>query len=241
MASLKRMLAAPFLNQALKLKKHINASKSTVDYALLKNPKAAGSKNYPVIIRNSKVDNIAFGEGCRFFSCVAEGKVELGRFVTLAGPAVKVCGNVNGVSIGSFTSIGANTVIQEGEHDYTRLTTYFINRNVFKNKTPEEVSKGKINIQEGVWIGSNCVVLGGVTIGRGAVIGAGSVVTRDVPAYAICVGSPARVVKYRFSEETIEKIEKLKWWEMTENELKRNKDLFKKDFSLYLDEIIKAR
>lgn len=63
-----------------------------------------------------------------------------------------------------------------------------------------------------VWIGDNAVVLTGVTVGNGVVIGAGSVVTKDVPDFAIVVGNPARIVRYRFSPEIIERIGVLKWW-----------------------------
>ncbi len=229
MATIKRKIASPILNYMLKAKKHIIVSDSSVDYALLKNVNAAGTKEYPVTINGSKIGNIEFGEGCRFFDCVCHGTVRLGRFVTFAGPGVKVCGNVEGISIGSFTSVGANVTIQEGEHNTSKITTYFINRNVIKNRVPEETSKGKIVICEDVWIGSNSTVLSGVTIGRGAVVGAGSVVTRDIPPYAICIGAPAKVMRYRFDATAIEKIEKSKWWEMSTDEMKKFHKLFESE------------
>lgn len=231
-----KKIAIPFLNIALKNKKNVCVSgNSNVDYGLLKSERVKATETYPATITNSTVGNISFEEGCRFFDCVCLGKVQLGRFVTLAGPGVKVCGNVDGIEIGSFTSIGANVVIQEGEHDYERLTTYFVNRNILKNNKKEEVTKGKITIQEGVWIGSNSVILSGVTIGRGAVIGAGSVVTKDVPPYSICVGSPCKEVKKRFSEDVIEKIENSRWWEMSTEEIKNKAQLFEgREFAKYL-------
>ena len=64
-------------------------------------------------------------------------------------------------------------------------------------------------IEKGAWIGCNVTILKGVTIGTGAVIGAGSLVTKSIPPYAIAVGSPARVVKCRFTEDEIEKHEKI--------------------------------
>lgn len=64
-----------------------------------------------------------------------------------------------------------------------------------------------------VWIGSGAMVLNGVTIGDGAVVGAGAVVTKDVPPYAVVGGNPAHIIKYRFSEKTIEKLLELKWWD----------------------------
>ena len=73
----------------------------------------------------------------------------------------------------------------------------------------EAVSKGPIIIGDDVWIGMDSLILSGVTVGRGSVIGARSVVTKDVPPYAIVAGNPARIIKYRFSEEMIDKLSSL--------------------------------
>ena len=77
-----------------------------------------------------------------------------------------------------------------------------------------------------VWIGSNVLLLNGVTIGDGAIIGAGAVVTKDVPAYSIVGGVPAKLIRYRFTEEERTKLEKLKWWDKSEEWLKKNADKF---------------
>ena len=63
-----------------------------------------------------------------------------------------------------------------------------------------------------MWIGDGAVILSGVTIGNGAVIGARAVIAKDVPAYAIVVGNPAKVVRYRFEPAQIEALERLAWW-----------------------------
>ena len=75
-------------------------------------------------------------------------------------------------------------------------------------------------------IGAGVMVMGEVTIGNGAVIGAGAIVTKDVPPYAIVAGVPATIIRYRFSEDLIKDLEKLKWWNMPENVLKNNVELF---------------
>lgn len=72
-----------------------------------------------------------------------------------------------------------------------------------------------------VWIGQNAAILPGVHIGDGAIIGANAVVSKDVPPYAIAVGNPAIVKKYRFDEETIDLLLKLKWWDKNIEEVKR--------------------
>lgn len=69
-----------------------------------------------------------------------------------------------------------------------------------------------VTIGHGVWIGAQVMIAGGVNIGHGAIVGARSVVTKDVPPYAIVVGSPARVVRLRFSERNIERLLALQWW-----------------------------
>lgn len=70
----------------------------------------------------------------------------------------------------------------------------------------------QIVIGNDVWIGRNVMIMGGVKIGNGAVIGANAVVAKNIPPYAIAVGNPARVIKYRFDEETIKKMLAVKWW-----------------------------
>ncbi len=79
-----------------------------------------------------------------------------------------------------------------------------------------------------VWIGQDVVIKGGVKIGDGAVIGARSVVTRDVPPYAVVAGVPAKVIKYRFEQEKIDFLEKLQWWNWTPEEIYQNLDRLKK-------------
>lgn len=108
------------------------------------------------------------------------------------------------LTIGNFCSIAGETkFILSGEHDYHRFSTFPFSRTIL-NKEPESISKGPIVLEDDVWIGYGCIILSGVRIGRGAVIGAGSVVTKDVPPYAIFVGN--RVVKYRFSDDIIERL-----------------------------------
>ena len=82
--------------------------------------------------------------------------------------------------------------------------------------------KGNIIIQNDVWIGAKSTIMSGVKISNGSVVGAGSVVTKDVPPFAIVVGNPAKVVKYRFTEEQIEKLLSIAWWNWDEQKIRDN-------------------
>ena len=74
------------------------------------------------------------------------------------------------------------------------------------------IASKKTTIGNDVWIGSNAIIIAGVKIGNGAIIGAGAVVTKDVPDYAVVGGVPARIIKYRFDPETINKLQQIQWW-----------------------------
>lgn len=91
----------------------------------------------------------------------------------------------------------------------------------------ELVSRGELVIGNDVWVGQNAVILPNVkSIGDGAVIGAGAVVTKDVPDFAVVVGNPAKIVKYRFSEEMQRKIKASKWWDKDIQELQKDLNEF---------------
>tara|TARA_B110000977_G_scaffold201306_1_gene295260 strand:+ start:2606 stop:3157 length:552 start_codon:yes stop_codon:yes gene_type:complete len=82
--------------------------------------------------------------------------------------------------------------------------------------------KGDINVGNDVWIGAMSTIMSGITIGDGAIVGAGSTVTKDVPPFAIVAGNPGKIVKYRFTEEQIEKLLQISWWNWEENKIKEN-------------------
>ena len=84
------------------------------------------------------------------------------------------------------------------------------------------VNKDKLKIGNDVWIGYEAVILSGVTIGDGAIIGARAVVTKDVPSYTIVGGVPAKPIRKRFDEETIQKLKEIRWWDWEEERIKKN-------------------
>ena len=109
--------------------------------------------------------------------------------------------------IGNNCSIsGRSNFLLGGNHNYKYISTYPYKNKLLGIKEPEAFSKGPIIVEDEVWIGDEALILSGVTIHKGAIIAAGSVVTKDVPAYSIVAGNPAVVIKYRFPKEIIEKI-----------------------------------
>jgi len=127
-------------------------------------------------------------------------------------------------SIGRYCSIAPGVVIGDGEHPTDWLSTHpfqwgvdtWLSKEEQKaNAFPKRTGKPKLKIGNDVWIGAGATILPGLTVGDGAVVAAGAVVTRDVPPYAIVGGVPARIIRYRFSSETIVRLLALKWWQFT--------------------------
>jgi acetyltransferase-like isoleucine patch superfamily enzyme len=146
--------------------------------------------------------------------------VEIGRHTYgLAKSSFWASHEKSPVRIGSFCSVGPGVLfVCAGEHRIDTATTYPL-RIVAKEirNGAETFSKGPTTVGHDVWFGARCIVLSGVTIGNGAVVGAGSVVTRDIPPYAIAVGNPARVIRYRFSPEVIERLQSSQWWNWSDD------------------------
>lgn len=115
------------------------------------------------------------------------------------------------LEIGNYVSIGPNVTFALGGNHYTNtITTFPFKVKYFDEKEPEALTKGKIIVEDDVWIGMNVLILSGVRIGKGAVIGAGAVVAKDIPAYAIVIGNPAKILKYRFPESIQNKVSKIR-------------------------------
>ncbi len=144
-------------------------------------------------------------------------------FVELDADAAVVCN----IHIGRYTSIAKDTILMiDYDHDYRRICQGHISGATYPR--PEFIRrKGQIVIMNDCWIGEGSTIMSGVTIGNGAVVDARSVVTKDVPPYAIVAGNPAIVIGYRFSEEQIKALNEIRWWNWDEAKVRSNaEDLY---------------
>lgn len=128
------------------------------------------------------------------------------------------------LSIGRFTSIANHVTVVLGNHRMDALTTYpFKTLGRFwptaASVNADHQSKGDVVIGNDVWIGQGVTILSGVRVGDGAVLGAQSVVSKDVPPYAVVAGNPARVLRYRFDESTVQRLLALRWWDWPQDQI----------------------
>jgi acetyltransferase-like isoleucine patch superfamily enzyme len=166
--------------------------------------------------------------------------VNIGRNTSINGPNTNLISYLNAIRIGNYCSIAEGVLFQEYNHNFKRPSTYFFEKNIFRTKQITDVSsKGEIIVGNDVWIGAHSLILSGANIGNGAIIGANSVVIGEIPSYAIAVGSPAKVIKYRFKPEIISQLEKIEWWNWSEEKVLLNKEFFLRDINESTIEAIK--
>lgn len=165
-------------------------------------------------------------EGSRVLSNSDLRNVVIGRY--------SYCGyrcQINNCTIGSFCSISDTVVIGRAEHQIQLVSTspvFVTGNNTLRANfaSHPSVESKKTIIGSDVWIGVGAIIRAGVRVGDGAVIGAGSVVTKDVPPYSIFAGAPAKEIRKRFDEETIEALLAIRWWEWPSDRIISNGDAF---------------
>lgn len=198
--------------------------------------------------KNQLQEHFAIGKNVTLRKC------HLGDYTRIANYAA-----VNNTSIGDYSAIGRYSKITHSEigkfcaiswdcsinaisHPYDHLSisafAYVPYVGGFVEKRVQ--THQKVIIKNDVWIGANSVIMPGVTIGNGAIIGAGAVVTKDVPDYAIVVGVPAKILRYRFDETMIATLLELKWWDQERDVLQQNIELWQRPLDQETLEILKA-
>jgi acetyltransferase-like isoleucine patch superfamily enzyme len=141
---------------------------------------------------------------------------------TYGEPKILHWGESATLKVGAFCSIAENvTIFLGGNHRTDWITTYPfpIFRESAKAIIGHPATRGDVVIGNDVWVGANATIMSGVRIGDGAVIGASSVVTRDVPSYGIVAGNPARLIRLRFSDDEIACLIEISWWNWSDTQL----------------------
>lgn len=135
--------------------------------------------------------------------------------MTIAFPSYSQTQTEN-TEVGRFTSIAAGVSFANIDNhpciQFPKVVSTYPFAEMLKLDYPISSNKGVIKIGNDVWIGVSVYILNGVTIGDGAIVAAYSVVTKDVPPFALVAGNPAKIKKYRFSKEIREKLLKIQWW-----------------------------
>ena len=179
-------------------------------------------------IKNSEIDSTA-----KVYEKSALNKVKLGRYSYVGKNT-----NITDAKIGSFCSIGAGCQIGGGVHPTSMVSTSPV---FLKGKSAVGYNFGSleyepsitVTIENDVWIGSGVFIKAGVKIGSGAIVGAHAVVTHDVEPYTIVAGVPACVVRKRFDDDIIQKLEDIKWWDWSDERIKKYSEYFDDPIKLF--------
>jgi acetyltransferase-like isoleucine patch superfamily enzyme len=172
----------------------------------------------------ARFSNCRFGSYNTLYDSVLLVNVTLGDFSYVAANS-----KIHNTEIGKFSCIGPESIIGLGKHpshDFASVHPIFYSplcqAQITYASHPFFEEFAQIQIGNDVWIGARAIILGGVTIGDGAIVGAGAVVTKDVPAYAVVGGVPAKILRYRFEPTEIDFLKQFKWWDRDIDWLREN-------------------
>ncbi len=181
-----------------------------------------GRKRFPqALIFGDVHPDANIGDGVWIpYATRVDSSCNIGRYSYIMPPC-----HLHSVTIGNFCSIGEGCSFLSTQHNPAAFSTFpFARRLAMHNMNfpamfEESINRGPIEIGHDVWIGANSTIMGGISIGTGAIVGAGAVVTKDVAPYSVVAGVPARVISNRFDDATIEKLLESNWWEWPLDEI----------------------
>ena len=201
-------------------------------------------ENIIVSLRN---ENVKVGWMSNVKNSVFEGKNRIGNNSVMTdsslarGSYIGDNCHFSGVSIGRYCSIGSNVRVVNGFHPVEKFIsthpafysldkqagfTYVRNSKYREQRLFDESKKITAKVGNDVWIGNDVVILAGVEIGDGAVVGARALVTHNIESYSIVAGNPARLIRLRFSEEVVNQLKRIAWWDRDEGWIIKNAEKF---------------
>lgn len=199
---------------------------------VFQNPATAGKKlgAEPFIHATAQVRDSTFGQYCEVGARTKVAECSFGDYSYIVSDA-----DIIYATVGKFCSIAAHTRINPGNHPLERVAlNHFTYRSSAYGMGDDDAEffqwrrDHHVTLGHDVWIGHGAILLPGVSVGNGAAIGAGAVVRHDVPPYAIVVGVPGRVLRYRFPPEIIAALERIAWWDWTHDRLREGLQDFRR-------------
>ncbi len=180
------------------------------------------SKFFKKYIRGKAVKNCIIDNSSVIYSGSQVIDSSIGRYSYIGYDC-----NISNATIGNFCSLASNIIIGADQHPINWVSTSPVFENV-KNSGPTKrfstfdvESPKRTIIESDVWIGHGAIIMGGIKIGHGAIIGAGAIVTKDVESYSIVGGIPAKIIRYRFSEDIRTKLLSSEWWNIDDENLSK--------------------
>lgn len=187
------------------------------------------SKFFKIVLRGKSILNSRIDKTAKIYSGTEFYNSSIGKHSYVGYDS-----EVHNCDIGAFCSIANHFIVGGAEHPLDWVSTSPAFQDV-GGGAPERFTRKPVLeekrtvIGNDVWIGSRVIIKQGVHVGTGAVIGAGSIVTKDIPEYAIVAGCPAKLIKYRFDENTIRRLLESKWWSLPDQEIR--------EFADYVDDV----
>ncbi len=186
--------------------------------------------NPSCLIRSILMVDVDLGEHVAILGGAVLSKVSISDFSYISNNSM-----IRNVDIGKFCSISSNVQIGLGSHPSRRFVStypaFYSNENpgcptTFRENKIFDDSVPKTVLNNDIWIGANVIIPGGIQIGTGAIVAAGAVVVKDVPPYAVVGGNPAKIIRYRFSDEQIETLLASEWWSWHLDKIRKRVDNF---------------